>query len=218
MSDEVTSGNQSSRRNLASVPPIESLPGPGGGVLVKVGGSLLDLPELRDRLRRLPLMLEQPMRLVVGGGSAADLIRRLQPVHQLGEADAHRVAIGTMDLNGQLVHALIDGAQGDFGVLPVADVLRDRGIELPSSWSVTSDSVAAAIAASLQWDLILAKSIPPPGSVDVAVARGDVDPYFPTASRPLAGQGRSIGWINLRTSDPVIVRFGQGRAPDSVPA
>ena len=173
-------------------------------LLVKLGGSLLDLPDLSDRLRRLADLSPQPIEIVVGGGRAADLIREMQRPHSLPDADAHAVAIDSMDLNGSLVRRLIPGAVREhLQVVPVADSIKSASIELPATWDVTSDSIAAAIASAHDRTLVLAKSIPPPGSIDVAIARGDVDPYFATAVA-----GRSVGWLNLRTLDPVLVAIG----------
>ena len=45
-------------------------------IVVKVGGSLYDLPDLGPRLRRFLDGLDDPDRLVVpGGGAAADVVR-----------------------------------------------------------------------------------------------------------------------------------------------
>src|SRR5207248_9110984 len=69
----------------------------GGGVgamnetlVVKVGGSLYDLPDLADRLRRWLSALAAPRVLLVpGGGPTADVIRTFDQRHRLGEEASH---------------------------------------------------------------------------------------------------------------------------------
>jgi aspartokinase-like uncharacterized kinase len=64
---------------------------------------------------------------------------------------------------------------------------------LPIGWRVTSDSIAAAVAATVGAELILAKRVPPPGpasDLESLAAAGWVDEHFPTAARGLGG----IGW------------------------
>jgi hypothetical protein len=67
---------------------------------------------------------------------------------------------------------------------------------LPHTWDVTSDSIAARLAAVLQaCELVLLKStLPQPGTeIDRAAAEGYVDRYFPVAARGLA-----VRAVNLR--------------------
>jgi aspartokinase-like uncharacterized kinase len=67
---------------------------------------------------------------------------------------------------------------------------------LPHSWDVTSDSIAARVAAELQAELVLLKSTPPPSDdLPAAAASGYVDPYFPTAAAGL----QSVRFVNLRS-------------------
>ena len=86
--------------------------------------------------------------------------------------------------------------------MPIRERLRELSQPLPSVWAVTSDSIAAAIAMAGGHRLVLAKSIPPPQSIGVAVARGQVDSYFPTAAA-----GLDVDWLNLRTPHPIAVRL-----------
>ena len=173
------------------------------GCLVKVGGSLLDLPDLATRLRQLPQVLGRPCTLLVGGGEAANVIRRLQQVHSLGEHDAHALAIDAMDLNARVVRRVLAGQGPE--VLPVRRCLAEaaeEGLTLPPTWTVTSDSIAALLARHRRVPLVLAKSIPPPATISTAVARDVVDAYFPTAA-----EGLEVSWLNLRTLEPVSVQL-----------
>ena len=85
--------------------------------VIKVGGSLLDWPELP---RRLIQFLEQRQAkdpefrpvLLCGGGPFADSVRRLDRTHHLGDFAAHRLAIQAMDLASTVLVCLLPGALG----------------------------------------------------------------------------------------------------------
>ena len=87
-----------------------------GLVVIKVGGSLLDWPELPGRLAAFldnhrghePCLREQAV-LVAGGGPFADLIRTMDQTHDLGDQKAHRLAIRSLDLTAELLAALLPG-------------------------------------------------------------------------------------------------------------
>ena len=58
--------------------------------IVKVGGSLYDLPDLRARLQPwLSQAKSTDIILVPGGGATADVIRDFDRIHHLGEIWAH---------------------------------------------------------------------------------------------------------------------------------
>jgi aspartokinase-like uncharacterized kinase len=183
-------------------------------VVIKVGGSLLDWPELPARLVAY-LECQQPdgsrlreqTLLIAGGGSFANLVRVMDQTHVLGDENAHRLAIRSMDLTAELLGALAPGcavahhleevskwralnrvpilAPGDF-LEKLDGAAPDR---LPASWDVTSDSIAARLAVRIgAKQLILLKSAPL--SFDMtrseAARRGLVDAWFPEVSSPLA--------------------------------
>jgi len=182
-------------------------------VVVKVGGSLLGWDELP---RRLSSFLDREMGsgrplvgralLVAGGGGAADLIRALDQVHRLGEGASHRLALEAMDLTASILEAIVAGSRVVSTIEQIETARRERRIPvfaprafleevdargvdpLPSSWDVTSDSIAARVARYLGADrLILLKSarIDEIATVEDAAMSGLVDPYFPIASVPL---------------------------------
>ena len=54
-------------------------------LVAKVGGSLFDLPDLRQRLNRwLVAQADTPVLLIPGGGELADAVRNLHRTHGLG--------------------------------------------------------------------------------------------------------------------------------------
>jgi aspartokinase-like uncharacterized kinase len=186
--------------------------------IIKIGGSLLDWPELPDRLKDfLTSELDGLNRIVfiAGGGRIVDVIRDLDHVHRFGEAGAHALAIDALDLTarilGRLLHetrVIIDDdeirACWDAGLIPIlapGHVLRRfascADADLPSTWDVTSDSIAAWIAVQLRADrLILLKSteLPVGLSRSRAAAAGLVDAWFAPLAHPLT----RVAYRNLR--------------------
>jgi len=178
-----------------------------GLIVVKVGGSLFDLPDLASRLR---LWLDElppcGVLLVPGGGRLADVIRSFDAQHGLGESLAHELALGAMSLNARLLAALLSpqaSLVNSWSVCPapwrqgkvgVADALcflqanREEEDGLPHSWGVTCDSIAAHLALrGKAAQLILLKSItiPEHWHWTEAARRGYVDDYFVSAVRRL---------------------------------
>jgi len=191
-----------------------------GLAVLKVGGSLLDWPELPVRLAGL---LEthrsshpgERLMLIAGGGAAADFVRVLDRVHRLGDSTAHELAIHALDFTARLLAALVPGSILIDRLEALDPVWLDRGVpvlvpgpvlarieqpgqaRLPQSWDVTSDSIAARIAVHLDADrFILLKSaaLPPGTRREEAARRGWVDPMFPQVSRAL----RRVEYLNLR--------------------
>jgi aspartokinase-like uncharacterized kinase len=180
-------------------------------LIAKVGGSLYDLPDLADRLRRwLESLDTRSVLLVPGGGALADAIRQLDAVHHLGEEAGHWLALQTLAVTARFLLRLLPEArligdpaewrEGRLAILdPYAFALADEGKPgaLPCSWSVTSDSIAARAAriAGVR-RLILLKSvdIPPGADWREAAARGWVDGYFAEA----VGHDLAVTIVNLR--------------------
>src|SRR5262249_34902973 len=78
-----------------------------GPVVVKVGGSLYDWPDLAGRLQDwLGQPSERRVLLVPGGGVTADVVRDLDQRHALGEERAHWLALHALALNAHFLAAL----------------------------------------------------------------------------------------------------------------
>jgi aspartokinase-like uncharacterized kinase len=174
----------------------------GQPTIVKVGGSLFDLPDLRMLLEAWLKALARPdVILVAGGGAAADVIRTMDHVHQLGEELSHWLAVESLGLTAGLLRAL---APPLFAVQDLHALARwDEGRAgcLPHRWEVTSDSLAARVAEVRgARELILLKSVTIPPDMDWAEAsrRGFVDGYFPT----MIARGVKARAVNLREWRP----------------
>lgn len=182
--------------------------------VVKVGGSLLELDDLTERLRRwLAAQSAATNVLVIGGGRRADFVRARQS--ELTEPEAHWLAIEAMEANARWLSGVLAEAQwldniGDVrsAQAPLAilhplrflwyDDARHPAGALPESWRVTSDSIAARIAEMADAEeLVLLKSAaaPEPATPEQLSAIGYVDAFFPEASRRLP----AIRYVNLRT-------------------
>ena len=80
---------------------------PAEPVVVKLGGSLLDLPDLMNRLKALTEQLSPaPVLVITGGGVAADLVRTLDQRFGLTPEQAHWTAIAAMSFNASLLERL----------------------------------------------------------------------------------------------------------------
>lgn len=197
--------------------------------IVKVGGSLLDWPDLPRRLvgflddRREREPDFRPV-LICGGGPFADSVRRLDRTHRLGDYAAHRLAIQSMDLASTVLLCLIPGALGidraealdretsaDEVPLLVPSLILDeleqeQPSPLPHSWDVTSDTLAAWIAGRLgARSLILLKSasLPTGATRDLAARLKLIDPFFPMISSAV---GR-VEYLNLRDTTTMAVEL-----------
>jgi aspartokinase-like uncharacterized kinase len=162
-------------------------------IILKVGGSLYDLPDLGPRLRAFLRSLSPDLvRIMPGGGDLADVIRTLDRIHGLGEVAAHELAMDTLRIAEAFLCRLLGPAMP-----PSALDGLDLG-SWPRSWDLTSDSLAARAA----WQhrarrLILLKSvdIPPHTPWEEAANRGWVDRFFP---RAVAGAPFRIEAVNFR--------------------
>jgi len=80
------------------------------GVLIKVGGSLYDLPDLPGRLRTLIEQLDTPRVLLFpGGGAAADAVRALDLCHRLGEEAGALARLAGLDRQCMLLADAVAG-------------------------------------------------------------------------------------------------------------
>lgn len=136
--------------------------------VVKVGGSLARGDGLRGLCAVLAAAGRRHRLLVVpGGGAFADAVRSCDAHYGLSDGAAHWMAILAMDQYACLLADLIPEAatirsldaaavstEGRVPVLLCHDLLRGRD-ELPHSWDVTSDSIAAWVAKQLAAPLLV---------------------------------------------------------------
>ncbi len=127
--------------------------------VIKVGGSLQDDPiALRNLCRTLgEISGRRSLLIVPGGGGLVNLVRKLQVKHGFSDQAAHQMAILGMDIYGFVLHDLIKGstltdvqgkkARGCSIFLPYKTLGRAKDLE--PTWEVTSDSIAAWVAAKI---------------------------------------------------------------------
>lgn len=168
------------------------------GLIVKCGGSLLGRPDWPRLLGELLAVCKVPVQLMIGGGAVVEGLRQLDATCPQPAERMHRLAIAAMVVTARMVAEelrlpmLSEKASlaGEQGVLNPTDLLASgRFDQLPASWNVTSDSLAAAVAAATLQPLLLMKSSPPPcdaGLSQLAEASW-IDQHFPQIARLLPG-------------------------------
>ncbi|MCH2375909.1 MAG: uridylate kinase [Planctomycetes bacterium] len=188
--------------------------------VVKLGGSLLDLPDLALRLTNFLSEFDRLRTVTIcGGGPTVDLIRTWDRQLNLGEEASHWIALQARTVNAQVVARVVECVEytsriEDFteiwsrGHVPVYDALTFiREIDehsvapLPRRWRVTSDSIAARLAIHLKApELVLLKSTTLPENLTLkrAAQEGFVDPHFPVAGREVP----RVVSVNLRSAEP----------------
>lgn len=187
---------------------IELRAGGGGGlarahamrpVVVKLGGSLAREPVLRDWLALLAQAGAAGQAVVVpGGGAFADQVRAAQELWRFSDRVAHAMALLAMDQYARMLCGIeprLQLAEDEIGMracwsrgqtaiwLPAASVLHDPSIE--ASWDVTSDTLAAWLAARLKARaLVLVKALAEAElarPLEALAQSGVVDQAFPRA-------------------------------------
>lgn len=198
---------------------------PKSPAVIKLGGSLLTLPNLKSQLQEVVNSLSPQKALIVaGGGVAADEIRRLDERFGLTPKQAHWAAVAAMTFNSQILSRIcgsmpivagrIDAQtawnQYDAVLLDVSRFLRDEQFSqlhsrsLPESWSVTSDSIAAFVA--LHWpasQIVFCKSCDF-SLQKIGAPHQDhlLDDWFPNLLSPLQQSHVKLSWLNLRAANP----------------
>jgi hypothetical protein len=190
--------------------PANARRGDAAGLVIKFGGSLMGWPDWPKRLEDLLGALPGgAVRLVVGGGPVANGLRELDAACPQPAERMHRLAIEGMRITAQLVAECLGltvlddplGCVATCGVIdPLAALKRGLLRNLPADWQITSDSIAAALAAAAHQTLVLAKSVPPP-TTPAAIEKdptlpawslaGWVDPFFAKAAATVDG----VAWV-----------------------
>jgi 5-(aminomethyl)-3-furanmethanol phosphate kinase len=191
-------------------------------IVVKVGGSLFDWPELGPRLHEwLRTLAPAQILLVPGGGATVNAVRDLDHSHNLGEEASHWLALRALTLNAHFLATVLASLRAtvvaDFQQcqrawtreeLPILDAFEFARMDeshpdhLPHLWSASSDSVAATVAVRIKAQrLVLLKSKEVPDgddwmNPDLAL----VDPIFPGLVKRAknASPRLDVSAVNLR--------------------
>lgn len=172
--------------------------------VVKVGGSLFDLPDLRSRLD--PWIDDQTV-VVPGGGAFADVVRTLDRRLDWPAEWSHRLALHAMNVAAEMIAMIVPRTwrrvtgreRMPFRGPGLLDAVAFAAThpKLPAGWHVTSDSIAAQLARDLHADeIFLLKSTDPPAGDWSAV--GFVDAHF---ANVVSGSSLRCRAVNLR-ADP----------------
>jgi 5-(aminomethyl)-3-furanmethanol phosphate kinase len=170
--------------------------------------------------------------LIPGGGAFADAVRQAQPKLGFDDATAHHMALLAMEQYGRALASLRRGFRIAASITAIRCALRDgrvpvwaptamvlRAKEIPASWDVTSDSLAAWLAGQIGVRRLLlikytAHGDAPASAADLA-ACGVVDRAFPRflaasgAEASIAGAADHAGAAAiLRSGGFVGVRIG----------
>jgi aspartokinase-like uncharacterized kinase len=178
-------------------------------VVVRLGGSLLSLPDLNARLAKW-IGKQDDLSVgrtrgtfvwIAGGGGKVDELRKQYASGAIAELDAHWKAIEVMDQNTRGLPDRVenfepcvdsldevirpnDDETNRHYPLSVTKSLRNHS-DLPESWRVTSDSIAAQFAQQFKADeLVLLKSrlaTTSESSIKAMAELGLVDEHFPIA-------------------------------------
>ena len=163
--------------------------------VIKIGGSLARTDAAAQLLRKLAAHKVRDVIVVPGGGEFADSVRAAQARQALSEQAAHHMALLAMHMMAVAMADLAPGfalaeSTSQFDAawrddktpiwLPAPMVLAAR--DIPASWDVTSDSLAAWLAGEVDAArLLLVKSRALPAGAHTAQAlteAGVVDACF----------------------------------------
>ena len=188
--------------------------------VIKLGGSLLELPDLPERLGNFLADFSRPRPvLLCGGGSIVEQIRAWDRAYAIGEEPSHWIAVRALTITALVTERILPGVEHvetiealqvawHRGRVPLLDPYRflldiDECSHdpLPRRGRVTSDSIGARMAVTLGApELILLKSITPTEglSFEEAAVQGIVDPHFPQVAQTIP----RVVIVNLRENAP----------------
>jgi dihydroneopterin aldolase len=178
-------------------------------IIVKLGGSHAFAKHLTAWLDALALAAGRVV-IVPGGGPLADAVREAQPAMGFDDHAAHRMALLAMEQFGCALAGLRPSLKLADSPAAIRAALRAGGVpvwaptrmvlkakDVPASWGVTSDSLAAWLAGALGAKLLLLvkSSEAPQGPVRAAdvAARGMVDLCFPRFLAASGAQAYLVG-------------------------
>jgi 5-(aminomethyl)-3-furanmethanol phosphate kinase len=177
--------------------------------VVKVGGSYAFSSALKSWIDAVAACAGRVV-VVPGGGPFAETVRVAQPKMGFDDRAAHAMALLAMEQYGCALASLGAGWRLAASAAAIRDVLREGGVpvwsptpmlreanDVPWSWDVTSDSLAAWLAGRIGAKrVLLVKQLePPPGRLRAAdlVADGIIDPAFPRFLRASRAQAFIAG-------------------------
>ena len=168
--------------------------------VIKLGGSLLSSGGLHDCLTAIVQRYQNNVVLVAGGGGFADQVRHAQHTFQFNDYSAHAMALLAMQQTAWLIKGLeprfmladsvdlIKQLATNHVVLWLPDLAELDNAGVPATWAVTSDSLAAWLAKTLNADeLLLVKSAEITAlSLEKLQERGIVDEAFSDMARGIS--------------------------------
>lgn len=191
--------------------------------VVKVGGSLLDLPDLPQRLRKwLAAQTRAHNVLVAGGGPLVEQVRTWHADCAIDETAAHWMCVDLLTITAHLLHAwlpefplveddaLLCQRVGENGVTIFGPAPWMRHSEpglpgrwLPTHWETTSDSIAGRLAVALRADeLVLLKSELPRHKAGRELSSLAAVGYIDTILAQMAPELPPTRLVNFRTDPP----------------
>jgi aspartokinase-like uncharacterized kinase len=174
--------------------------------VVKLGGSLLEAGRAKRWLAHWAAPTGAPVVVVPGGGVFADAVRDAQPRLGFDDGAAHAMAVLAMAQTAMVFHSWCPAWTLGHGVDALRRLAAQRRPALwcptvlpdtPVGWHVTSDSLAAWLAAQLGAQrLVLVKSVAAPAGSGPAQwqAAGWVDAAFAEHAARFAGDVALLRW------------------------
>jgi aspartokinase-like uncharacterized kinase len=184
-------------------------------VVFKLGGSLLDLPDLKQRIQRVinDDYSGSPVLILVGGGRIVDAVRYYDSIHHLDIQASHWLCVDLMNSTAGIFQMLSgwpllndDGMLVDWLqfnstslylkspaiVAPAAFYSQKlNAVALPVSWQCTSDSIAALLARLVSaTELVMLKS--------TEAADASDEPLLDEAFSLAVPAGLKVRVVNLR--------------------
>ena len=140
--------------------------------VIKLGGSLLDLPDLPERIESIRSLCRSrttctDQLLIAGGGAVADVVRDWDRRFHLPVETSHELGIAAMQFHAELLAAILPNSQlvhsvnelpstwsaGQLAIVAAADFLR--GLRLGKSDGAEGEAAASSLASLLaaSWDV-----------------------------------------------------------------
>jgi 5-(aminomethyl)-3-furanmethanol phosphate kinase len=177
--------------------------------VVKFGGSYAFSTNLKNWIDAVAACAGRVV-VAPGGGLFADAVRTAQARMGFDDRAAHQMALLAMEQYGCALANLGAGLRLAASATAIRRVLLDGGVpvwsatrmvcaakDIPGSWEVTSDSLAAWLAGRIgaKRVLLVKRVEPPPGRLRAQdlVADGIVDPAFPRFLRASGAEASIAG-------------------------